>query len=78
MRKGITNEYYNNILGGALEEGSEGALGLVGKSFCLVKDNHLWRCLSCVKKQALHTAFHEGIDFLANDFQTPLVAAIQK
>lgn len=31
-----------------------------------------------MKKQALHTAFHEGINFLANDFQTSLVAAIQK
>jgi hypothetical protein len=26
----------------------------------------------------LHAAFHEGIDFLANDFQTSLIAAIQK
>jgi hypothetical protein len=78
VRKGITDEDDNDVLGGALEEGSESALGLVSESFCLVKDNDLGRCLPRVKKEALHTAFHEGVDFLANDFQTSLVAAIQE
>lgn len=78
VRKGITDKDNNYIFCGALEEGSEGALGLIGQRFCLVKDNDFGRGFSCFKEKALHTAFHEGVDFLANDFKTSLVAAVQK
>ena len=78
MRKGITDEDYYYIFGGALEKRSESALGLVGQGFCFIKDNDFGWGFSCVKEKALHAAFHERIDFLANDFQTSLIAAIQK
>lgn len=78
VRKGITDEDYYDIFGGALEKCSESALGLVSQGFCLVKDNDFGWGFSCVKEKTLHAAFHEWIDFLAHCFQAALVTAVEE
>jgi len=76
MGQGIADENDNDVLGRSLEEGTEGALGLVSECLGLVKYDDLGRCLAIYKKEALHSAFDEGVDFLAHGLETALIRTI--
>ena len=78
MGQGITNKDNNHVLGVALEEGAEGALGLVGQGLGLVKYDDFGRSLAVGEKEALHPAFHEGVDFLAHGLKAALIGAVQE
>jgi len=72
---GVAKKYNEHLLRAHIEKRSQGDLGLVGKSLCLIEDDHFWASRN---KECIKGGPNKGVDAAADSFKAAFVTGVQE